>query len=84
MSLVRDSVGVIPQVFRQEASPGKFAAFASFHETTPLAVSSAMLRFWSVAFVSTGAKAFWFWIRFNRTSLFSIAIGFAHIFTAPP
>lgn len=70
-SLVRDAVGVVPKVFRQEISPCKFAAFASFHETIPLAVSSAMLRFGSVTFMSTGAKAFWFWIRFNRTSNFS-------------
>ena len=83
MSLVRHIVGVVPKVFRQETSPCKFAAFASFHETTPLAVSPPMLRLGSVTFMSTGAKASWSWIRSDRTSNFSHYHGFLSYLLRP-
>jgi hypothetical protein len=67
---VRSIFLVGSSVFRQETTPGKFAAFASFHETRPVAVGSAMLRVGSVAVMSAGANASWLGIRSDRWSRF--------------
>ena len=83
VSLVRLHFSIVPKVFREETSPHKFAAFASFHETLPLAVSSAMLRLGAVTFMSTCAIASWVWIPFDRRSNFSHCHGFPPMFPPP-